>query len=81
MAIRKYTEEEAKERRIEKRKEYNKRTNFASQTKSNAKNTKLYGLRVTIKSDQDIIDKLENVESISGYLKELIRADIAKNGI
>lgn len=78
MATKKYTEEEARERRNERKKEYNKRTNFSSQTKSNAKNSKLYALRVTIKTDQDIIDKLENVESISGYLKSLIRADIAK---
>lgn len=74
----KYTEEELRTRRLEQQKEYNKRTNYTSQTKSNAKNSKLYALRVTIKTDQDIIDKLENVESISGYLKELIRADIAK---
>lgn len=69
------------EKRRQSQREYNKRTNYASQNKSNAKNSKLYSLRVAIKSDQDIIDKLENVESISGYLKELIRADIAKNGI
>lgn len=29
--------------------------------------------------DADIIEKLESVESKQGYIKELIRADIAKN--
>lgn len=70
--------DEALEKRRSVQKDYNKRTNYASQRRSNAKNSKLYSLRVAIKTDQDIIDKLENVKSISGYLKSLIRADIAK---
>lgn len=29
--------------------------------------------------DKDILDKLESVENKQGYIKDLIRADIAKN--
>ena len=39
--------------------------------------------RMTIEfypTDQDILDKLETVESKQGYIKDLIRADIKKEG-
>ena len=73
--------DEAIMKRREQQREYAKRTNYASQTKSNAKNSKLFGLRATISTDSDIIKKLESVESVSAYLKALIRKDIEENGI
>ncbi len=42
-------------------------------------NTKAYQLKVNIKYDQDIINKLDSVENKQGYIKELIRQDINKD--
>lgn len=41
-------------------------------------NTKAYSFSVMIKTEQDIIEKLESVPNKAGYIKALIRADIAK---
>jgi len=40
---------------------------------------KTYLLPCFTTTEQDIIDKLESVPNKSGYIKALIRADIAKN--
>ena len=37
-------------------------------------------LRLNKETDADILEKLEKVESMQGYIKRLIREDIAKNG-
>lgn len=39
-------------------------------------NTKQYHLKLNIKTDADIIDRLGQEENVQGYIKELIRADI-----
>ena len=39
-------------------------------------NVKRYGFPVMIKTEADIIAKLESVPNKSGYIKALIRADI-----
>ncbi len=41
--------------------------------------TKLFNIRLVTTTEQDIIQKLESVENKSGYIKDLIRADIARN--
>ena len=41
-------------------------------------NTRLYSLRLNFNTDQDIIEKLNSVESKAGYIKELIRQDIRR---
>ncbi len=43
-------------------------------------NTKMYGVKVVISTEKDIYDKLERTENKSGYIKDLIRADIEKHG-
>ena len=52
-----------------------------AQLKATAKyqkaNTKSYVIRLNLNTDTDIIEKLEQVESKQGYIKQLIRADIA----
>ncbi len=48
------------------------------QAKYDSSNTKRYCLKQNIKTDADIIEKLENVGSIQGYIKELIRSDLAE---
>lgn len=65
----------------ERQKEYSKRTNYASQRKSDAKNTKTFLLRASYNTEGDIIEKLEKVDNINGYIKSLIRKDISENGL
>lgn len=40
-----------------------------------AKNTKTFAIKLNRKTDADLIAKLENVDSVQGYIKELIRKD------
>lgn len=55
--------------------------NSDARLRANAKyqkaNTKLFQIRLNFKTDKDIFDKLETVESKSGYIKDLIRRDIS----
>lgn len=44
--------------------------------KYDAKNTKFFGLKLNIKTDADILERLEQVGTVQGYIKELIRKDI-----
>lgn len=41
-------------------------------------NTKQIKLKLNLKTDEDILSKLESVDNIQGYIKDLIRADILK---
>ena len=54
----------------------------AAHLRANAKwdkeNTRQVKFKFSIKTDKDILDKLDNVGNKQGYVKELIRADIAK---
>ena len=43
-------------------------------------NTKQVKFRFNIRTDADILSKLESVENVQGYIKALIRADIAAKG-
>ena len=47
-------------------------------TKYNATHTKLVAIRFNNKSDEDILGKLATVDSVAGYIKQLIREDIEK---
>lgn len=42
-------------------------------------NTKTYGVKVVITTERDIYEKLEATPNKSGYIKDLIKKDIAKN--
>lgn len=44
--------------------------------KYNEKNTKIYPIKVNLKTEKDIYDKLESVGNVNGYIKQLIRNDI-----
>ena len=81
MNTKKYTEEEARERRNEKQREYARKTGRAAEKKYAEKNAKVYALKVIISKDLDIVEKLSQQENISSYLKSLIRKDIEENGI
>lgn len=59
--------------------EYEKRTGYAAQAKYLKERGKSVAFRLIKPQDNDIIEKLESVSSKAGYIKELIRADIAKD--
>ena len=44
--------------------------------KYDAKNTKQIHLKLNVKTDSDILKKLDQVGNKQGYIKELIRKDI-----
>lgn len=48
-----------------------------AKTRYDKKNTKMFGLKLNLKTDADVIRKLESIENKQGYIKALIRADIA----
>lgn len=47
------------------------------QSKYDKENTKKYCLKLNKKTDKDIIDKLDSVPNKQGYIKHLIRTNIA----
>jgi len=49
-------------------------------TKFNASHTTTCNIRLNYKTDQDIIQKLNEQPSKMGYVKGLIRSDIVANG-
>lgn len=45
--------------------------------KYDAENTRQIHLKLNLKTDADILQHLEKQESVQGYIKQLIREDIA----
>lgn len=82
------SEEEKQERKNARQREYAKRTGYAAQKayqqrtgyeanyKSNKKNTKMFGLRLSYSADGDMIDYLDGLENKNDYIRGLIRADM-----
>lgn len=79
MANRKFTPEEARERKNQRQKEYDVATNYASQREYNKERGKNINFRVFVPQDNDILEFLETLPNKAGYLKDLIRADIERN--
>ena len=52
---------------------------YASQQKYDKTNTTQIRMKLNLKTDADILEKLESVGNKQGYIKTLIRADIAGN--
>lgn len=50
-----------------------------AQKKYDAANTRGFYLKLNLKTDADIIEKLDDVVSKQGYVKELIRKDIKED--
>lgn len=46
--------------------------------KYDAQNTKQIKLKLNLRSDHDILERLEEVGNVQGYIKQLIRDDIKK---
>ena len=51
-----------------------------AQMKDEPKATKQIRMKLNIKSDADILAKLDEVDNKQGYIKELIRKDIKRGG-
>lgn len=79
MATKKYTAEEARERKNARQREYAKRTGYKASAKSMKKNVRRVVLNLSNNTDSDIIEWLESKENMMGYMKELIRDDIQRN--
>ena len=71
------TDEEKRKRHNRAQREYQKRTNYAANAKSNKKNTKMFSFRFSYSTDGDLIEFLDGLENRNGYLRGLIRADMA----
>ena len=52
----------------------------AAKAKYDAKTAKYLSLKLNRNTDGDIIQHLEQIENIQGYLKRLIREDMKKTG-
>jgi len=48
-----------------------------SHARYDAKSCKRYNFKLNLKTDADVIEKLSQVDSMQGYIKQLIRRDIA----
>ena len=81
MAQKKFTEEEARQRKNARQREYEERTNRAAKVKYSKEKTRRYVIEVIKTSESDIYEKLEKQTSKAGYIKSLIRKDISENGI
>lgn len=79
MATKKYTPEEARERKNARQREYAKKTHYRATTKSEKENIRRYVVKASFSTDADIIDWLESKENMMGYIKQLIRDDIQRN--
>lgn len=51
-----------------------------AKTKWDRENTTVVTMKLNHHKDADILEKLNSVPNKQGYIKELIRADIAKSG-
>ena len=60
----------------EKKTPYEKNKQYAEAYEKKA--IRRYVLKINKNTDQDIIAVLESTDNVQGYLKDLIRADIAK---
>ena len=71
--------DEARARKNDSQKNYEKKTGYAAQLKYGREKTRRYTISAMTNTEQDIIQKLDSVENKNGYIKALIRADIAKS--
>lgn len=51
-----------------------------AKTKWDRENTVVVTMKLNKNQDADILQRLEEVDNKQGYIKDLIRADIAKDG-
>ena len=73
------TPEEAKKRKKESQRKYEKKTSYAAINKYNKERGKLINFRLFTPQDDDILSQLDMQQSKAGYIKRLIREDMKKN--
>lgn len=73
------TEEEKRERKNARQREYAKETGYAANEKYIKSHVKRYVVNVVMTTEADIIEQLEKQDNKMGYIKKLIREDIARN--
>ena len=49
-----------------------------AQKKYDAENTRQISLKLNLRTDKDVLEKLDSMPSKQGYIKALIRADMKK---
>ncbi len=57
-----------------------RRARNASKSRYDVENTRHIGLKFNVKTDADILARIETEESVQRYIKRLIREDISRNG-
>lgn len=57
-----------------------KKRNYDAQARYNAKTRRRVALNLNTNTDPDILEHLEKLDNVQGYLKRLIREDMAKQG-
>lgn len=73
------TEEEKRERKNARQAEYARKTGYASNAKYNKERGTSVAFRLFSPQDDDVLQKLSQVPSKAGYIKELIRKDISES--
>lgn len=53
-----------------------KKSQYRAQVKYDAKYTRQVHLKLNIKTDADVLEKLDSVPNVQGYIKHLIRKDM-----
>ena len=54
------------------------KTRSEIQAKYDRTHCKMFSMKMSLETDADIIEKLASVPSMQGYIKQLIREDIAR---
>lgn len=75
-----FTEEEKRERKNARQREYNKKTKYAAQRKYDKENAVQIAIRFYTPSDDDVIERIRSVENKTDYIRQLIRKDIEEKG-
>lgn len=55
-----------------------KKRNYDAQARYNAKTRRRYVLNLNTNTDPDILEHLEKLDNVQGYLKQLIRDDMTR---
>ena len=81
MAKKRFTDEEARQRKNARQREYAKKTGYAGGAQDNKERSKSVSFRVFTPQDDDILAYLATIPNKAGYFKELIRADMQRKGV
>lgn len=72
--------EVARQKKNARQREYGKRTNYAANTAYLKKNARSISIRLFKNTDAEVLEKLDSVENKTDYIRQLILADIKKDG-